>query len=70
MPNDSAEKLENRKDDDGNEFRDLKRFVKEWGEQFEFGIILEDQIDQDKREIFNCKDEILSWFPEECGVVT
>lgn len=47
----------------------MRGLVEEWHQQFAYDIVSEDQLDQDERKIFNCKDEILSWFPEESRVV-
>ncbi|MFB9974580.1 ATP-binding protein [Allobacillus sp. SKP2-8] len=63
IPDSLAGKLVTAKDLDGNSFRDIDLYAREWNEKFEFDIIPENQLTKKEREVFNYKDTIVNWYP-------
>ncbi|MFB5198534.1 ATP-binding protein [Neobacillus sp. KR4-4] len=69
VPDLLASKLENSKDLNGNDFRNLETYAVEWNEKFEFEIVDLGKMNKKEKEIFAYKDTIVGWFPKKSNVV-
>jgi hypothetical protein len=59
VPENIRNEIQDERDSEGNRLRDVGTYLEEYNESFEYDWVPEDQMTEDEREVWNCRDDIL-----------
>ncbi|ELZ08330.1 hypothetical protein C479_13363 [Halovivax asiaticus JCM 14624] len=59
VPENIRNEIQDERDSEGNRLRDVGTYLEEYNESFEYDWVPEDEMTEDEREVWNCRDDIL-----------